>query len=248
MADVPTLAPGAFPSRLGTVLAVPIDRLHPNPKNPRRNLGDLTGMVRSIKKYGVLSPVMAERTHSGQFRIRYGARRHAAARKAGLSVVPTLVVPEGLPDEQLIMAMIENLHRAPMSPIDEAHACQELLEMGFTRAEVADAFAHNPAWVAARLALLELPSDVQRQVDAGSIPLGSATELGKKVRRQATGSVVVGDRSPSHFTNGHPLATSAKARCDQAGHPTRGRVGPACGACWEREIRDDQAGALRGVA
>jgi len=97
-------------ARVGAVFAVPVEQLKRHPDNPRRDLGDLTELAESIKKYGVLQPVLAERTHDGRFRLRFGQRRVAATRKAGLTDVPTLVVPEGLPDDQLVTAMVENLH------------------------------------------------------------------------------------------------------------------------------------------
>jgi ParB/RepB/Spo0J family partition protein len=234
--------------RLGSVFAVPVGQLHRNPANPRRDLGDLTELAASIKKYGVLQPVVAERAHRGRLTLRFGQRRVAAARKAGLTVVPTLVVPEGLPDDQLVTALVENLHRAAMAPIEEARACKTLLDFGLSRADIANALAHSPQWVADRLALLELPRELQREIDDRRLPLGQAADLARNVRRNTAGAVVVDARSARHFTSSHPLSSGAKRRCDRAGHPKPGRVGPACGVCREQEIREDQDRTQRGVA
>ena len=236
------------PARVGALFAVPVGRLHRNPANPRCDLGDLTELAASIKKYGVLQPVVAERTHRGRLVLRFGQRRVAAARKAGLATVPTLVVPEGLPDDQLLTGLVENLHRAPMAPIEEARACQTLLEFGMTRADIASALAHSSNWVADRLALLELPRELQHDVDEGRLPLGQAGELARTARRNTTAAVLVDARSARHFTTGHPLAGAAQRRCDKAAHPKPGRIGPACGACWEQQIREDHTRTRRGVA
>jgi hypothetical protein len=75
------------------------------------------------------------------------------------------------------------------------------------------------------------------------MPIGKAAQLGHQLRRQGAGEVVIGARSPSHFVRTHPLAEVAAERCNTAGHPEPGRVGPACGRCWETAIRNDERGA-----
>lgn len=231
-------------SKQSTVFAVDVRELQPNPANPRSDLGDLSDLAESIQERGILSPLLAMRS-TGRLSLLAGHRRLAAAKAIGMTHVPVLIVGEQLPDDQLVIALAENMHRAPLPPLDEARACQALLDMGRTRGDVALELHRSGNWVADRLGLLELPGEVAAKIEAGEMTLGSGAALGKALAKQRKGSVVVGLRSPYHFTNAHPLAKTARAVCDAAGHPTTGRVGPVCGACWETAIRADERQAPR---
>jgi ParB family chromosome partitioning protein len=227
-----------------TVFAIDARDIRPNPANPRSDLGDLTDLIESIRDHGILQPLLAQRT-TGRLMLLAGHRRLAAAQTLGMTHVPVLVVGEQLPDDQLVIAMAENLHRTPLSPLDEARACRALITMGRSKGDVATELARSSQWVADRLALLELPAELAAKVDSKQMPVGQAAQLGHQLRKQRHGGIVLGARAPQHFIRTHPLADAARRRCDTAGHPARGRVGVACGACWEHAIRAD---VLSGTA
>lgn len=225
--------------RAGTVFAIPLHLIHPDPANPRRKLGNLDDLVGSIREFGILQPLLATRDKTGKIVLTAGERRLAAAEIAGLTHAPVILLADLRPDVRLRMAVIENLHREPMEPMDEARACARLLGMGYSRERIARDLGRSPAWVADRIALLELPAEVQRKVVAGDMPVTAAVSLARQVRRTGSGSVTTGVRCVSHFTKFHPLRESAASMCDAAGHPKAGRTGGVCGACWEASIRAD---------
>lgn len=221
------------------VLHLPLDEVQPSPTNPRSDLGDLSDLVDSIRALGVLQPLLGV-AEGGVVKLIAGHRRLAASRLAGRQTVPVIVLRDKLPDEQFVMSLAENLHRAAMSPLDEARACQALLDMGRSRRQVATELRRSPSWVADRLALLALPAELQQDLDTGQLPLQQGAELGHQVLQRRAGSVILDRRAPSHFTRAHPLARRASQTCNAAGHPRPGRYGGACGGCWESAIRSDE--------
>lgn len=227
------------PGKATPVYHVPIGDVRPNPRNPRRTLGDLDDLVASIREHGVLQPCVGRRTGAGVTLI-MGERRLEASKRAGRTTIPVILLSDKSPDRELMMAMAENLHRATMVPTDEARACRELLDMGYEREDVATLMIRSPKWVTDRLALLELPIEIQRKVDNGQMNLAEAIKIGHLVRRRQNGTVTHNDRAPRTFVKTHPLGAFATAMCNEAGHPKRGRVGPACGNCWEQSIRMDE--------
>lgn len=207
---------------------------------------DVTAAVRDNAI--ILSPLLATKRPAGGLLLLAGHRRLAACKLAKLTTAPTIVLGPKLADDQLTIAIVENLHRAQLSPMDEARACQALLDHGRSKKDIAVDLARSNGWVADRLALMELPRELQRKVDTGDLTIGQGAQLGHGLKKRGTASVVTNARAPFHFTHGHPLADRAIERCDAAKHPTLGRIGPACGACWEAEIRLAEATTLRGVA
>ena len=246
VAQPPTQVASA-PGKATPVFHVPIADVRPNPRNPRSELGDLSDLVESIGEYGVLQPCLGRRTGSTVTLI-CGNRRLAASKKANRQTLPVILVGDRLAGDALMVAVVENLHRAAMSPTDEARACRDLIEGGLKRSEVAAYLGRSPAWVSDRLALLALDDKTQRQIDNGAISLQEGLGIARLVRNRRNGSVVCGARAPRTFVRSHPLASFAAASCDRAGHPKAGRVGPACGQCWEQAIRlDEREGVPRYV-
>lgn len=229
---------------------VDIDLVRPNPRNVRRDLGDLVDLTASIKAQGILQPLVVE-DHGDRFVVQMGHRRLAAAKRAGLRQVPVIVRQPAARGTDRIRMVIENVQRAELEPMDEALAYSALIEEGMTRAQIAAQAGVTVHRVAARLDLLHLPREAQQMVRDGALTVGPATQLARQVK--ATGSGAVRDREPArercapHFVEAHPLSEAAKRRCDLAGHPLLGRLGNpthaagrACGACWEAEIRADE--------
>ena len=174
------LIPDAPEPRLGP-LEVDVDRLSPNALQPRGQVDDdrLADLARSIKSNGVIQPIIVRKV-GDRFQIIAGERRWRAARQAGLLRVPVVVreVATGQERSLLEMALIENIQRENLNPIDEAHAYRRLsVEFGLTQEGIADAVGKDRSSVANYLRLLKLPDDVRADVAAGTLSMGHARAL-----------------------------------------------------------------------
>jgi ParB family chromosome partitioning protein len=174
------LIPDAPEPRLGP-LEVDVDRLSPNEFQPRGLVDDesLANLARSIKSNGVIQPIIVRKV-GDRFQIIAGERRWRAARQAGLLRVPVVVreVAKGQERSLLEMALIENIQRENLNPIDEAHAYQRLsVEFRLTQEDIADAVGKDRSSVANYLRLLKLPDDVRADVAAGTLSMGHARAL-----------------------------------------------------------------------
>jgi ParB family chromosome partitioning protein len=171
-----SLIPGAAGER--GLVEVPIDAIEPNPRQPRHAFPDqsLTALARSIEEVGILQPVVVRR-RGGAFELVAGERRVRAAKVAGLATVPA-VVRHGDDTESLREALIENIHREDLAPLELAAAFQELLEeLGVTQEAVAERLGCSRAHVANTIRLLSLPADVQELLADGRIQAGHARAL-----------------------------------------------------------------------
>jgi ParB family chromosome partitioning protein len=160
---------------------VDIDRISPNALQPRGTIDDarLEELAQSIKSNGVIQPIVVRR-HGDRFEIIAGERRWRAAQKAGLLRVPVVVkeVAAGADRSMLEMALIENIQRENLNPIDEAIAYRRLAnEFHLTQEAIADAVGKDRATVANLLRLLRLPEDVRAEVAAGTLSMGHARAL-----------------------------------------------------------------------
>lgn len=224
--------------------AIPLDQLHPHPLNPRADLGELDELACSIREQGILQPLLVERVAAGRYRVLIGHRRLAASRLAGLTRVPCVVATPRERDRALETMVVENVHRAGLSPLEQAHAFAGLRNLGRTVAEIARRTGLSTATVQARLLLLELPAEAQQLIETEQVTLGEAVALARRVRRTRTGTVPV-DRCRPHLQGTHPLAGPARRRCDLAGHPIAGRLHQvACERCFEETIRADERGEI----
>ncbi len=172
-----SLLPGAGAMGSG-LLEVPVAAVSPNPRQPRREFPgeSLAALARSIREVGILQPIVV-RARDGGYELVAGERRLRAARLAGLSTVPA-VLREGDDAESLREALIENLHRDDLAPLELAAAFQELLEdLGVTQETVAERLGYSRAHVANTIRLLSLPPDVQRLLAQGRIQAGHARAL-----------------------------------------------------------------------
>lgn len=170
-----SLIPGAEDRGL---LEVPVSAILPNKRQPRRDFPEetLAALARSIREVGVLQPVVVRRRNGG-FELVAGERRLRAARLAGLATIPA-IVREGDDSESLREALIENLHREDLGPLEMASAFQELLEdLGVTQETVAERLGWSRAHVANTIRLLSLPGDVQVLLAEQKIQAGHARAL-----------------------------------------------------------------------
>ncbi len=161
------------------VVDVPLGRIAPNPHQPRRHMDDagLEELAASIREHGVLQPVLVTETLDG-YQLIAGERRVRASRLAGLERIPALV--RQLADrDQLEVALVENVQRADLDPIDEALAYRQLIdEFGLTQERVAERVGKARATVANTLRLLDLHPDVQAAISDGRLTEGHGRALG----------------------------------------------------------------------
>jgi ParB family chromosome partitioning protein len=167
------------PARSGPI-EIDIDLLAPNQQQPRLNMDDakLEELAASIKANGIIQPILVRRT-GNTYRIIAGERRWRAAQKAGLQRVPVVVRDVADGDKQLLeLALIENLQREGLNPIDEALAYQRLAdEFSLTQEQIAAAVGKDRSSVANFMRLLKLPEEVRADLASGALSTGHARAL-----------------------------------------------------------------------
>jgi ParB family chromosome partitioning protein len=166
-----------IPSAAG-VNEVPVESIVPNPKQPRQKLDQeaLQELANSIREQGVVQPLVVTRVEGG-YQLLVGERRWRAAKLAGLEVVP-VVVREVSPQQMLELALVENLQREDLNPLEAASAYNHLLEeFGLTQQQVADRVGKNRVTVTNTLRLLKLPEEVKEALLQGRISEGHARAL-----------------------------------------------------------------------
>ncbi len=158
---------------------IPINQIDPNPYQPRNNFDEesLAGLTASIRELGVLQPILVRQMSEDRYAIIAGERRWRAAKRAGLQFIPVIV--RQVNDELTLQhALVENLHRDDLNPLEEAAAYQQLVEdFDLTQEEVAQKVGKSRSAVANLLRLFQLPPQVQRLVAEGRVSAGHAKAL-----------------------------------------------------------------------
>ncbi|PYI68103.1 chromosome partitioning protein ParB [Arthrobacter livingstonensis] len=163
-------------------MELPVGDIHPNRKQPRTvfDEDDMAELVHSVKEIGILQPIVVrESTEKGDqpYELVMGERRWRASQAAGLATIP-VIVRDTTDDNLLRDALLENLHRSQLNPLEEAAAYQQLLEdFGTTHEQLADKIGRSRPQVSNTLRLLKLPPVVQRRVAAGVLSAGHARAL-----------------------------------------------------------------------
>ncbi|AVL98638.1 MULTISPECIES: ParB/RepB/Spo0J family partition protein [Microbacterium] len=151
----------------------------PNPRQPRTHFNpeDLAELVHSVREFGVLQPVVVRKNNDGEYELIMGERRTRAAREAGLEAIPAIV--RDTADEDLLRdALLENLHRSELNPLEEASAYQQLLDdFGITQEELATRIGRSRPQISNTIRLLKLPVPVQQRVAAGVLTAGHARAI-----------------------------------------------------------------------
>jgi ParB family transcriptional regulator, chromosome partitioning protein len=159
---------------------IPLDDITPNPRQPREVFDEeaLAELVHSLREVGLLQPVVVRPIGDGsRYELIMGERRWRAAREAGFSAIPAIVRDTG-DDDMLRDALLENLHRAQLNPLEEAAAYDQLLQdFGCTHDELAGRIGRSRPQISNTLRLLKLPPLVQRRVAAGVLSAGHARAL-----------------------------------------------------------------------
>ncbi|HEX6237503.1 MAG TPA: ParB/RepB/Spo0J family partition protein [Acidimicrobiales bacterium] len=176
------LIPGDVGTGVGGQLGVqevPINQIEPNPYQPRNHFDEesLTALTASIRELGVLQPVLVRQLGTDRYALIAGERRWRAAKRAGLQLIPIIVRDV---DDSLTLqhALVENLHRDDLNPLEEAAAYQQLIEdFELTQEEVAQRVGKSRSAIANLLRLFQLPPQVQRLVAEGRLSAGHAKAL-----------------------------------------------------------------------
>jgi ParB family chromosome partitioning protein len=162
----------------GGMHQIPVDRIRTNPDQPRTRFDDesLEELADSLKEVGLLQPIVV--TVSGDdYVLIAGERRWRAAKRAGLNSIPA-VVRETSGRSTLVEALVENVQRQDLTPLEEAHAYQQLLEnYGMNQEEVATRVGKSRPAISNTLRLLQLPDEIQEMVDSGELTAGHARPL-----------------------------------------------------------------------
>jgi len=195
-AEAPTPAAPAPADARGPA-EIPVDRIRANPEQPRRvfDPDELERLAASIRQHGILQPVVVRRADDGGYELVVGERRWRAARQAGLAAIPA-VVADVEPRERLALALVENVQRHDLNPMELAHAFEALAEQGATQEEIGTRVGFDRATVANHLRLLELSRELQQDVESGALTLGHAKALlsvASPERRRALRDRIVDD-------------------------------------------------------
>lgn len=170
----------SVPLRDGSYFAeVPLEHVKPNPRQPRSSFDEdeLDELTASVAEFGVLQPVVVREVGRNRFELVMGERRFRASQRAGSETIPAIV--RATEDESLLRdALLENLHRANLNPLEEARAYQQLLDdFNCTREELGRRIHRSRPQISNTLRLLNLPASVQLKVAAGVLTAGHARAL-----------------------------------------------------------------------
>jgi ParB family chromosome partitioning protein len=158
---------------------VPVDAIRPNPWQPRTDFDEqeLDELAQSIREHGVLQPVLVSQQSDGTYQLITGERRWRAVKKAGMTSLPALI-KEATPQASLELALVENIQRRDLNPLEEAHAFRQLLdEHGLTQEQLGQRIGKSRVSITNTLRLLHLPDPVRDALAIGSITEGHARAI-----------------------------------------------------------------------
>ncbi|HID10207.1 MAG TPA: ParB/RepB/Spo0J family partition protein [Candidatus Latescibacteria bacterium] len=159
---------------------IPVADIEPNPFQPRMNLDEagIEELKRSIQEKGVIQPIVVRKLEGGRYQIVIGERRWRAVKEAGMETIPAIVREVSSAEEMIELALVENIQREDLNPIDEANAYRVLMEeCHLTQEEVAQRVGKDRSTVANLLRLLKLPDEVQERILDGELSMGHARAL-----------------------------------------------------------------------
>jgi ParB family transcriptional regulator, chromosome partitioning protein len=206
---------------VGELRELPVELIKPNPKQPRTRFDGeaLAGLAASIESSGVVQPLLVRPLHDGSYELIAGERRWRAAQQAGLEKVPAIVRdPEQA--ERLQVALIENMVREDLNPVEEARACAALVEdLGLSKEELARRIGRSRPSVSNLVRLLDLPDEVLALLESGGLSEGHGRALlgvsGNDVRRRLARDAAKGGWSVRETENRVKLASQPKRRREE---------------------------------
>jgi len=177
-ARAPQPAAQATPPATASPTELPVERIRPNPDQPRRRFdpAELERLAESIRRHGVLQPVVVRAADDGSYELLVGERRWRASQAAGLATIP-VVVADVAPRDRLEVALVENVQRHDLNPIELALAFRALADSGLTQEEVGARVGFERSTIANHLRLLELPREMQADVESGALSAGHAKAI-----------------------------------------------------------------------
>jgi ParB family chromosome partitioning protein len=230
---------------------IPLELIKPNPNQPRQEFdeGALLALAESIRERGVLQPVLVRPIHGGTYELVAGERRWRAARLAELDSVPALVRPQD-DAESLELALIENMAREDLNPIEEARACTLLVEeLGLTREDIGRRVGRSRVAVSNLLRLLDLPDEVIDLLAAGHLSEGHGrailTAADHDVRRRLARQAVQEGWSVRQTEAGRGPRRSGRAAAEP--HPDQVEAARRLGEALSRTLGGDVTVTPRGA-
>ena len=211
---------------------IPVELISPNPRQPRRGFDEdgLQALAGSLGEQGVLQPVLVRPKAGGTYELVAGERRWLAAQIAGLQSIPALV-REREDATTLELALIENMAREDLSPVEEARACAALVEeLGLTREQVGRRVGRSRVAVSNLMRLLDLPDEVLEQLQEGVLSEGHGRAL---LLAGGSRAGLVGQRDRAARTR-QQCQHAAAARCRQAARRAAGRRRSGAGRTRDR--------------
>jgi ParB family chromosome partitioning protein len=222
---------------VGELLELPVETIVPNPNQPRTRFDPeaLAGLASSIEQSGVVQPLLVRPLHDGGYELIAGERRWRAAQQAGLEKVPA-IVRDSEQAERLQVALIENMVREDLNPVEEARACAALVEdLGLSKEELARRIGRSRPALSNLIRLLDLPDEALELLESGKLSEGHGKALlaasGNDVRRRLARDAARGGWSVRETEN----------RVKLAGQPKSGK-GP------KRVVGAEEAAAMRETA
>lgn len=177
---IPTrTAEPAAPAAAG-LAEVPVEQISPNPYQPRKtfNEASIEELARSVREHGIVQPLVVNRIGEHKYRLIAGERRFRAAQRAGLSKVPVVIKEMTTDSDTLQLALIENIQREDLNPIEEAHAYHQLHEeFGLTQEEISKQVGKERSTIANFLRLMKLPEGVKKLLASGQLSMGHARAI-----------------------------------------------------------------------
>ncbi|MDT7572503.1 MAG: ParB family transcriptional regulator, chromosome partitioning protein [Actinomycetota bacterium] len=237
---------------------IPVDRITPNPAQPRTHFDAeaLAELVTSIREVGLLQPIVVRPNGQDSYELVMGERRLRASKEAGLERIPAIVRETG--DQVMLRdALLENLHRQQLNPLEEAAAYAQLLEdFGTTHEELATKIGRSRSTISNTIRLLGLPSSVQRRVAAGVLSAGHARailglptpEAQERMAERvvAEGMSVRGVEEAVTLAGGTEDAPARKPRSRKEAPAEFGVVADRLAERFETRVRVDASGKGRG--
>jgi len=212
-AILPEASPGA---EVGDLRELPVELIKPNPKQPRTRFEEeaLAGLAASIESSGVVQPLLVRPLHDGSYELIAGERRWRAAQQAGLERVPA-IVRDSEHAERLQVALIENMVREDLNPVEEARACAALVEdLGLSKEDLARRIGRSRPAVSNLIRLLDLPDEALALLESGELSEGHGRALlvapGNEVRRRLARDAAKGGWSVRETESRVKLASQPK--------------------------------------
>jgi ParB family chromosome partitioning protein len=217
------ILPEASAEHAGELRELPVEVIKPNPNQPRTKIDpeSLSGLASSIEANGVVQPLLVRPLPDGSYELIAGERRWRAAQVAGLAKVPAVVRDQELA-ERLQVALIENMVREDLNPVDEARACAALVdELGLSKEDLARRVGRSRPTVSNLIRLLDLPDEALELLESGKLSEGHGRALlgaeGNDVRRRLARDAVSGGWSVRETENRAKLAGQPKKKSSSSG-------------------------------